>query len=204
MTPPASRRRASHDTTAPVPFPNAGRRAREGWAAEKWNRFPYATAARARTLRLGGMELVPVRAPKPVRDLPEFGGGVLRRPHAGGEVRVTSLERTLADVLHAPAHGGGWEEIWRSLEMVEFLDVRAVIEYAELLRSALTAARIGFFLEQQRERWMVEERHLEALEALAPAQPRYLDRRREPGRLVSRWNLVVPEEVLERRWEEPS
>ena len=38
------------------------------------------------------------------------------RPHAGGQVRVTSLERSLVDLLHSPEHGGGWEEIWRSLE----------------------------------------------------------------------------------------
>jgi len=28
----------------------------------------------------------------------------------------------------------------------------------------------------------------------------YLDSRRESGRLVSGWNLVVPERVLERTW----
>jgi hypothetical protein len=48
---------------------------------------------------------------------------------------------------------------------------------------------------------MVEEKHLDGLRALAPAQPRYLDRKREPGKLVSRWNLVVPERVLNRDWE---
>jgi len=40
------------------------------------------------------------------------------------------LERTLVDVLDAPEHGGGWEEIWLSLESVEFFDLDAVIEYA--------------------------------------------------------------------------
>jgi hypothetical protein len=30
--------------------------------------------------------------------------------HAGGKVRVTSLERTLADVLVCPDPGSGWEE----------------------------------------------------------------------------------------------
>ncbi len=39
--------------------------------------------------------------------------------HAGGIVRVTAFERTLVDVLDAPDLGGGWEEVWRSLEMVE-------------------------------------------------------------------------------------
>jgi predicted transcriptional regulator of viral defense system len=146
---------------------------------------------------------VSVQAPLPVRAKPDFGGGVLVRPHAGGEVRVTALERCLVDLLHAPEQGGGWEEIWRSLEMVEFFDLDAVVEHALRLRSALTVARVGFFLEQHREEWMVQEKHLEPLLRRAPAQPRYLSPRREAGKLVARWNLVVPEYVLQRRWEDP-
>jgi hypothetical protein len=83
-------------------------------------------------------------------------------------------------------------------------DLDAVVTYAVKLGSALTVARVGFFLEQHREPLMVEEHHLEALRTHAPRQPAYLDRRRQSGRLVSRWNLVVPERVLSRAWGEVS
>jgi predicted transcriptional regulator of viral defense system len=175
-----------------------------GKAYSVWHRHQYLTAERGRPFVFRGQEYTPVQAPLPVRSLPDFGGGVMMRPHAGGTVRVASLERCLVDLLHAPDHGGGWEEIWRSLEMVEFFDLDALTEYALLLRSAVTAARVGFFLEQHREEWMVEERHLLPLLQHAPAQPRYLSPRREPGKLVRRWNLIVPESVLHRRWEEPA
>ncbi len=174
-----------------------------GRAYSDWRRYQYLTAARVRPLTFRGQEFVGVQAPLAVRFLADFGGGVLVRPHAGGEVRVTTLERCLVDLLHAPEQGGGWEEVWRSLGMVEFLDLHAVVEYTLLLRSALTAARVGFVLEQHREQWMVEEKHLEPLLRNTPAQPRYLNPRRESGKLVARWNLVVPEYVLQRRWEEP-
>jgi len=174
-----------------------------GRAYSQWRRVQYTTAGRPRPFFFRGLEFAAVQAPLAVRHLPDFGGGVLVRPHAGGEVRVTSLERCLVDLMHFPDQGGGWEEVWRSLEMVEFLDLDAVAQYARLLGSALTAARVGFFLEQHREEWMVEETHLTALERLAPDQPRYLDTRRESGKLMTRWNLVVPEHVLQRRWEEP-
>ena len=72
------------------------------------------------------------------------------------------------------------------------------------MNSALTAARVGFFLEQHRNELMVEEIHLNELESWAPSQPRYLDSRREHGKFISRWNLVVPEYVLNRLWDEPS
>ena len=113
-----------------------------------------------------------------------------------------TLERTLVDVLDAPTNAGGWEEVWRSLEMVEFFDLDAVTAYTVKLGSALTAARVGFFLEQHRESLMVEDRHLEPLRQLRPRQPRYLDARRKPGKLVASWNLIVPDGVLRRTWAE--
>jgi hypothetical protein len=64
------------------------------------------------------------------------------------------------------------------------------------LGSALTAARVGFFLEQHRETLFVEDAHLQALRENAPQQPRYWDRKRETGRLVKSWNLIIPERVL--------
>jgi hypothetical protein len=86
--------------------------------------------------------------------------------------------------------------------MVEFFDLAAVVDYALRLGSALTSARVGFFLEQHREALFVEDAHLAVLRAQSPRQPRYLDRKREPGRLVKPWNLVVPERLLGRTWAE--
>jgi predicted transcriptional regulator of viral defense system len=166
------------------------------------NRFTYSTRHRLRPFRFRGAEFVAVQLPATLRALPDAAGGILDARHAGGLVRVTTLERSMVDVLDAPEHGGGWEEIWRSLESVEFFDLDAVVDYALELGSALTVARVGFYLEQHREPLMVEDRHLESLRAHAPAQPRYLDRGRKPGKLLRAWNLVVPEQVLSRSWAE--
>jgi predicted transcriptional regulator of viral defense system len=169
-----------------------------GRAYSLWRRFHYLTSARTLRFSFRGAEFVPVRA----RSHELLDDGVVDEAHGGGSVRVTTLERTLVDVLDAPRYGGGWEEIWRSLEMVEFFDLDAVVEHALKRGVALTAARVGFFLEQHRELLMVEERHLDALRAHAPAQPLYFDRKREAGKLVHSWNLVVPERVLQRSWED--
>jgi len=164
------------------------------------NRFAYLTRRRARPLRFRGVEFVPVPVPVALRGVANAESGIVEHLHAGGTVRVTTLERTLVDVLDAPRHGGGWEEVWRSLESVEFFDLDAVVKYACMLGSALTVARVGFFLEQHRDTLMVEQRHLETLAAHAPRQPRYLDRRREHGALDSRWNLIVPHRIRSRAW----
>ena len=173
-----------------------------GKAYSVWNRFHYVTRARQRRFEFRGVEFVPVQAPTATRDLPDLGGGVAEHRHAGGVARVATLERTLVEVLDAPQRSGGWEEVWRSLEMVEYFDLDAVVAYTRVLGSALTAGRVGFFLEARREQILVGPHHLEALHALAPAQPRYLDARRERGKLVAGWNLVVPEHVLARSWME--
>ena len=173
-----------------------------GKAYSVWQRFHFVTETSTRALRFRGLEFVPVKVPLPLRQLPTSERYVTEQRHAGGTVRVSTLERTLVDVLDVPSNAGGWEEVWRSLEMVEFFDLDAVASYALKLGSALTAARVGFFLEQHREALMVEDKHLEPLSRLRPRQPRYLDARRKPGKLVAAWNLIVPDDVLGRTWAE--
>ncbi|MCU0665111.1 MAG: transcriptional regulator [Myxococcota bacterium] len=167
-----------------------------------WNQVTFLTQHAARPFSFGPIEYVPIRPPAPVADRADMGGGIELVPSAGGRVRVCTCERAMVDVLHTPALGGGWEEIWRSLEMVEFFDLDAVISYALSLDSRATAARVGLFLSQHRERLFVEDVHLARLAARAPSQARYLDSTREPGRLVHPWNLIVPERVLSQSWEE--
>ena len=56
--------------------------------------------------------------------------GVVRHDRAGVEVRMTDHERTLVDVLDRPELTGSREELWRSLESVEFFNLDQVIAYA--------------------------------------------------------------------------
>jgi predicted transcriptional regulator of viral defense system len=174
----------------------------QGKSYSVWRRYHYLTDHRQRRFAFRGDEFVPVQTPAAIRDLPDKGGGAQRAPHAGAWVRVTTLERTMVDVLTSPQLCGGWEEVWRSLETVEFFDVDVIVEYALRLRSAVTAARVGYFLDQHRQELMVEEGQLAELRSHAPGQPRYFDGARAAGRLINGWNLVVPDYVAQRRWEE--
>ncbi len=166
-------------------------------------RLTYLSRRRAKPFVFQDTEFVSVLVPASLRTLPDLGGGVRDEHRQGLTLRVTGYERTMVDVLDVPEHGGGWEEIWRSLEAIEFVDLDFVVAYALRLKSALTVARVGFYLEQHKDELLVEARHLEALRARAPAQPRYFERRhRKGGKLLPRWNLIVPEQVLARAWAE--
>ncbi len=174
-----------------------------GKAYSVYTQFTYSACRPIEPLRFRSHVFRGMRFPNTLLRAGKAHVGVSTPERAGTELRVASLERTLVDVLDRPDLSGSWEEIWRSLESVEFFDLDKVVEYALLLGNATTGAKVGFFLEQHREPLMVEDRHLKALHDLRPRQPHYLDRaRRTSGRLVPEWNLVVPGEVLERVWEE--
>ncbi len=139
--------------------------------------------------------------PKALRDKHREHFATTTVERSGVELRVASLERTLVDLHDRPKLGGGWEEIWRSLESVEYFDLDLVVEYVTLLGNCTTAAKVGYYLQQHAESLMVEQRHLDPLRTLRPKQPHYLQRGKS-GKLISNWNLVIPASLAERAWEE--
>jgi predicted transcriptional regulator of viral defense system len=174
-----------------------------GKAYSAYERFFYLTERRSLPLTFRSHQFHSVLLPKSLRTKRQASYGVDIRERIGVPVRVTSLERTLVDVLDRPDLGGGWEEIWRSLELVEFFDLDKAIEYALLLGNRTTVAKVGFYLEQHREALMVEDTHLQRLRNHRPRKPHYMVRgSRKPGHLVASWNLVIPNEILERSWAE--
>jgi len=176
-----------------------------GKAYSVHERFLYLTCRPLRPMKFRSYHFQSVLFPKALRDKSKQAFGVTGRERAGVSVSVTSLERTLVDLLDRPNLGGGWEEIWRSLEAVEFFDIDQVVEYALLLGNATTMAKVGFFLEQHYEALMVDDVHLRPLRENRPRNPHYLVRKSQrPGHLVAGWNLIVPVEILERSWAEVS
>ncbi len=131
--------------------------------------------------------------------------GIQSIDRLGPPVFVTSLERTLVDVLDRPYLCGSWEEIWLSLESIEYLDMDQVLTYALLLANSTTIAKLGFFLETHQAALMIPEHYLEELRKHRPAKPHYMDRNQsEPQKMIAKWNLVVPLSLINRSWEEPN
>jgi predicted transcriptional regulator of viral defense system len=141
--------------------------------------------------------------PKSLREKKQELYGIKTIPHQGCELHVTSFERTLVDVLDKPAFSGGWEEIWRSLESIEYFDLEKVIEYALLLGNKATIALVGYYLEQHQNELRVKESHLKQLEAHRPKQPYYVDKlQKYSSKFNARWNLIIPAEIIEQSWKE--
>lgn len=171
--------------------------------------FIYSTNSRkqASTRSFRGLNFRGVLFPKPLRQKRQELFCVERIDRAGLPLRVTNLERTLVDIFDRPSLGGGWEEIWRSLETVEYFDIDELINYAVLLENSTTAAKVGFYLETRRQELMLDERHLKRLREYRPKAPIYMvpsgaARNRTKNHLIKDWNLLVPESILRRTWEE--
>lgn len=143
-----------------------------------------------------------ISTPKGTLTNQDFGIEIVE--YLGCKIRVTTLERTFVDILDRPNLIDNWEEIWRSLESIEYLNLQQVLAYAKLLNNATTYARVALFLDQHRVALSLSEKDLVVFDTFIPKSPHYLDlHNKEPNQLVARWNLIVPKSLLHRTWEEP-
>jgi predicted transcriptional regulator of viral defense system len=174
-----------------------------GKAYSVYTRLHYVSTSKSLPLKFQVHEFVRAPVPRPLRAKGKEMFGVTSRKRFGVELRVTNLGRTFVDVLDRPDLTGSWEEIWRSLESVEFFDLDQIIKYVFLLENATTAAKVGFFLEQHKETLMVEDTHLNQLRNMRPRQPHYFIRAKRKGcQWVKDWNLLIPVEILNKSWGE--
>lgn len=123
--------------------------------------------------------------------------------HHGFSVCVTNQERTLVDVLDRINLSGGLEEVWRSLDNIQQIKVEEVVEYALLLQNTTTIAKVGFYLRLRQKEWQIPESYFNQLKLFLPKSNHYLDRtRKRGGKYIKEWRLVIPQELVDERWEE--
>ncbi len=166
------------------------------------NSLLYISSKTPLSLKFRQFEIKGILTPSALRAKEKEMFGVMVFNRSGVELKVTNLERTFVDVLDRPYLSGSWEEIWRSLESIEFFDLDQVISYVLLLENKTTAAKVGYFLEGHKDSFMGQKKYLEKLKELRPRKPHYLSRNvHKDCRLVKNWNLMVPVEILSKSWE---
>ena len=171
----------------------------------------------ARSLWQSGLQVIAPGRPE-FASLPQFhcwfvrpprgfdpADGVTTVPCRGVDVRVTTVERTVADVFARPRLAGGWEELLRSLELVHQLDCLNTARHMRSLGNAAAAGALGFWVESAR--GFIDARGLDAaleeLRQMAPKQARYaLGARPGEGRLIRDWNVILPADAVGPGYEE--
>ena len=174
-----------------------------GYAYSDFNIFTFLTTQKETSkFTFQNSEYVGVTQPKALIQQGQELAAVDLVEQNGLDIHVTSLERTLVDCLDRLDISGGIEEVWRSLELIPYLRIRQILDYVALLDNAVTTAKVGFFLDTNKDRFHVEPKDLEFLHNRKPAHKSYMFRMERKGKLVRDWNLIVPTDVLERTWEE--
>jgi predicted transcriptional regulator of viral defense system len=174
-----------------------------GLAYTTFNEFTFLTNRQVSPFMYEGQRFRAVRQAKAVVDSGNIDYGVELIKRGGMTIKLTGLERTIVDVLDRPDLGGGWEEIWRSLDNITQLDAGKMVEYALLLKNATTVAKVGYFLEQRPAHLAVNQKYLQKLLPHISKQPHYLSRDEGEGKHIKKWQLIVPLKIINRTWEEP-
>lgn len=110
-------------------------------------------------------------------------------------VWVTTAEKTLVECTRIPSNAGGFAELLRAAAALPRLDPQALLMWVDNYAEANLAARLGFLLEAT-DRRDEETAILPELEQRKPSTRIYLARNQRGGKLVSRWNLIVPYHLL--------
>ncbi len=116
----------------------------------------------------------------------------LMRVSVGPEfVSTTNPERTAVDCVRVPSNAGGIQELARALDMLPTLDAPEVLSWVDRYEDATLAARLGYLLE-------LTGLHgartplMRGLLKRRPGHRVYLVGGRRGGKLIARWNLIVP------------
>lgn len=175
-----------------------------GYAYSHFNTVTYLTTQKeSKKFTFQGTEYTGVTQPKILIRKEQQDFGVDTVDQLGMDIRVTCIERTLVDCFDRIDLSGGMEEVWRSLQLVPYLRMQRILDYLALLDNAVTTAKVGLFFETYREHFRIKDEELAALRSRKPLHRSYMFPGEHSGKLVSEWNLIVPQAVLERNWEEP-
>jgi predicted transcriptional regulator of viral defense system len=173
-----------------------------GFGHSVFNSLYYFTSKRQHLLTFNSFRFVPLSYPVELTRKSNEGFGVEKVERLGKKILVTGKERTLVDCLDHPEYAGGFEELYHSAQKMPYLSFELLLKYLTFRARKVLFAKVGFFLEQHRDEFHVEESFLQELERNCPSQPAYWDRTQKENVLKKRWKLIVPSVVNSRKWEE--
>jgi len=168
----------------------------QGVAHSVWNECALYTDVRRRPLLISGTTVRFLEHPAPMWSQSGSHVGTQKIERQGKLLRATGPERTLIEGFRRPGLAGGLEELVTSASGYAVLDLALLDEILQRYGIANLWAAIGWFLERFREVFHVPEEFLNYLERHRPRSPHYLERNRRGGMLASRWNLILPKELM--------
>jgi len=170
-----------------------------GTAHSLWHVVTLYDVRRRLPLEVGDATVRFLVHPKPLRSdkLRLFATRKIER--LGALLNVTGPERTLVEGFRRPELTGGLLELVSSAAGFSILDLDLLVEVLRRYDTHRLWASVGWFLERFRDVFHVPDALLDLCERHRPSTVRYMVRDLRGGKLVSRWNLVLPEQLLQMR-----
>ena len=168
-----------------------------GAAHSAWRLCTAYSTRRSQSFDLNGLELRFMSRPQRLVRCAASESGTRTVHRLDRELCVTGPERTLIDGFRRPDLVGGHAEFVESAAGFSVLELPLLFELLDAFRQKVLWAAVGWFLDTYRETFFVSDDDLALIEKLVPRNPLYLVRNQRGGVLVRRWNLIVPDALLE-------
>ena len=168
-----------------------------GAAHSAWRLCTAYSARRPQSFDLNGLELRFMSRPQRLVRCAASESGTRTVHRLDRELCVTGPERTLIDGFRRPDLVGGHAEFIESAAGFSVLELPLLFELLDAFRQKVLWAAVGWFLDTYRETFFVSDDDLALIEKLVPRNPLYLVRDQRGGVLVRRWNLIIPDALLE-------
>ncbi len=117
----------------------------------------------------------------------------------GEKVKISDKNKTIADCLDHPEHGGGIDEIARSIYFsIKEIDIKKIIRYAQKMGNITIIKRLGYILDTcgliEKHRMMFDKIKLSrGYSLLDPASPK-------KGKYNEKWMLLINRNINPQRW----
>jgi len=127
---------------------------------------------------------------KPIK-IPDCKFGIQQIKYGRLNVYTTNIQRTIVDCIHKPKYAIGWENVTYALNKIDKINDEELLIYLKRLKIPSLYAKVGYILEQFREKWKINDITLIELRQMKPRNPiRFF--RNQPGTFNSNWNLYIP------------
>jgi predicted transcriptional regulator of viral defense system len=168
-----------------------------GAAHSEWRLCTAYSEQRAQPFNLDRIELRFLSHPQCLLRKKATDLGIRSVHRVDRELRVTGPERTLVDGFRRPDLVGGHAEFIESAAGFSVLDLPLLFALLNAFGQKALWAAVGWFLERYRATFFVGDDDLDLIERHIPKGPLYLARDERGGALDRRWNLIVPDSLVD-------